>query len=213
MRKIDFLRSLSGDTRTKLLLHMDGVDNGTVFIDSSQAMRPITAVGDAKTTTSNKKFGTASATFDGTGDQITTPSNADFAFGTGDFTVEMWIYIVSWDNAALYQITTTGGFQFGREGTTTKWGVAQGGVAWRVQSSTLPTTGVWHHVAATRSGTTTRVFLDGTIVASGTDTSNYVQGALVIGDSFNGKIDELRVTNGFAWYTSNFTLATGPFLT
>ena len=201
------------DLKTVLLMHCDGANNSTSFFDNSVYGKTLTAAGDAKMTTANKKFGTAAATFDGTGDTITAASSSDFAFGTGDFTVEMWVYIISWNSSALYQIPVTSGFQFGREGTTTKWGVAEAGVAWRVQSSTLPSTGVWHHVAATRSGTTTRVFLDGTIVASGTDTSNYAQGSLVIGGSFTGQIDELRVSKGIARYTANFTPATEAFLT
>jgi hypothetical protein len=85
----------------------------------------------------------------------------------------------------------------------------------------------WHHVAITRSGSKTREFVDGQAFPSAWDESIMTPIAggsyLVIsgapcetpgaGDNgdFNGYIDELRVVNGVAVWTSNFTPPTAPY--
>jgi hypothetical protein len=63
------------------------------FIDNSRNNFVITSSGGAGLSTSQYKFGGASAYFDGTNDYLTSPQNAAFNFGTGDFTIEMWTYI------------------------------------------------------------------------------------------------------------------------
>ena len=74
----------------------------------------------------------------------------------------------------------------------------------------------WHHIALSRSGTSTRLFLDGVQVGSTyTDSNNYLVGASrpIFGASgFNtadvnylGYIDDFRITRGYARYTSTFT--------
>jgi hypothetical protein len=76
----------------------------------------------------------------------------------------------------------------------------------------------WSHVAVSRSGTSTRLFLNGVQQGSTyTDTRNYIQTPVTIGARFNniqnftGYIDELRISKGVARYTANFTAPTAPF--
>ena len=82
------------------------------------------------------------------------------------------------------------------------------------------TPGVWYHVAITRSGSTFRLFVNGTQVSSGTSSSNpndsnTTQVGRIVTTSatnyFKGLIDELRVTGGVARYTGNFTPPTKQF--
>jgi hypothetical protein len=80
------------------------------------------------------------------------------------------------------------------------------------------TASAWHHVAATRSGNTVRVFLDGTEDASATfSNGTAASSALVIGafadgtEALNGWMDEIRITKGLARYTANFTPPTEAF--
>ena len=71
----------------------------------------------------------------------------------------------------------------------------------------------WQHIAYTRSGTTGRIFVDGILQASGTDSKNYSANARVaIGHhptvssrNFPGSISNLRIVKGTALYTSRFT--------
>jgi hypothetical protein len=81
-------------------------------------------------------------------------------------------------------------------------------------------TGAWVYVAATRSGSTFRLFIngtqDGSTTSSGTvnSTSNYFSVGGTGGtnpDAMNGYIDELRITRGFARYTATFTPPTAAF--
>ena len=69
------------DQYTKSLLHFDG--NLT-----DESGKTWTAYGGAATSTAQKKFGTHALYLDGTDDYINTYGSSDFAFGTGDFTVE-----------------------------------------------------------------------------------------------------------------------------
>src|SRR3990167_2191991 len=79
-------------TNTKLLLHCDGVDASTTFTDSSTAsVKTVTAEGNGQVDTAQSKFGGASLLCDGTGDGLSIPDHADWAMGTGNFTVDFWV--------------------------------------------------------------------------------------------------------------------------
>lgn len=81
----------------------------------------------------------------------------------------------------------------------------------------------WTHIALCRSGSSTRLFLDGVQTGSTyTDTNNYLgpanrpvigaSGLSLGGSALNGYIDDLRITK-FARYTANFTPPTAAFPT
>ena len=77
------------------------------------------------------------------------------------------------------------------------------------------------HVAVTRSGTTVRLFVNGVVEATATGNSTNFNESLTLyigaetGNSLylNGYIDDLRITKGYARYTSNFTAPTSALLT
>ena len=116
-----------------------------------------------------------SVAFDGTGDYLTLASSGDFAFGTGDFTVECWIYTTNTTSDTFYRrIYMTdgptgnagGNFQIALEPSTGKVNL------WDSVLNLLGTSnvcnGVWHHVVGCRSGTTLRLFVDGVLESSTT---------------------------------------------
>jgi hypothetical protein len=83
-------------------------------------------------------------------------------------------------------------------------------------------TSAWIHVALTRAGNNTKLFINGTQEGS-TYTSGYTITAgdsLYIGGGFyapstrtiTGYIDDLRITKGYARYTANFTPPVGAFV-
>src|SRR5215831_6289961 len=75
-----------------LLLHCDGANGSTSFPDSSGLNHTVTPVGSAAVNTSIVKFGTGSALITGGTEWLNLDGSTDFAFGTGDFTVDCWVY-------------------------------------------------------------------------------------------------------------------------
>jgi hypothetical protein len=186
-----------------------------------RSKKGITAVGNAQISTAQSQFGGASAAFDGTGDYLLSPTNSNFGFGTGNFTIEGWIRFNNFTNAPVFVDMRSAG---GTEVVPTIYFDTSGAPIYftngsaRITGSNL-STGTWHHIAVSRSGTSTRMFVNGTQVGSTyTDSNNYVTTLLSIGivpyntafGALNGWVDEFRVSDT-ARYTANFTPSTTPF--
>jgi hypothetical protein len=215
-----------------LLLHCDGADGSKYVPDSSINKTPFAlgSAGNAIITNEQSKFGGSSIKFDGlpnAGAIVTTTSSSNFTFGTAAFTVEFWVFINSIADVTTLvdfrPIASNGAYpviSVGTDGTLNYYVNTD----FRISSSaSVMTTGVWHHVAVARSGTSTKLFLNGTQVGSTyTDSTNYL-GAdyrpLFSGSAFtdatsnnlNGYMDEIRITKGVARYTANFTPPTTAF--
>jgi hypothetical protein len=223
--KVDIKNPNGGnDAYTKLLLHADGSNGSTTFTDSEMnatQKKTVTANGNARIATAQSEFGGSSAYFDGTGDYLSLPNNSDFNFGTGDYTIDAWIYPTS-AGSPQYQFIfggASGELTLCLDGTSLelgKWYVA--GIAYSAAGSV--TSNTWQHVAVTRSGTTVKLFVNGIKVGDATDATNVTYaGQPRVGASsystnyayFNGYIDELRVTKGAARWTGNFTPPSYPY--
>jgi len=197
-----------------LLLHMNGSNGSTTFVDSSSNNFTISVFGDAQVSTTDPKFGTGSLTLDGNGDYLTTPANTAFAFGTGDFTVECWVYVNSGN-------TNDGLFTFGGQSTGLSVAVISGQWSLRPGGDDAlgsVVTGEWQHLAVCRSGTSMRMFINGTQIGSTvTSSTDFTDNQLKLGYYYstnyaiNAKVDEFRVTKGVARYTANFTAPTAAF--
>ena len=208
------------DPYTKSLLHFNGADGGTTFTD--EVGKTWTRVGSAVTKTAWKEFGTASGYFSGGNDRIYTPDHADFAFGTGNFTIDLWIKTTqSTEGHIVYQ---------GNDGETAAtvafWIRMYGGKVsfvpdYRnypshhvIQSQANVNDGNPHHVAVVRNGDTFTLYVDGTSQNSValasfnmTDSSNNLSVGKM-GPSYYpyiGYVDELRISKGIARWTSSFT--------
>lgn len=88
------------DPYCTLLMHMNGSNNGTTFVEETG--RLVTRFGDAKTVTAYSAFGGASAYFDGVGDYLTVPSTSDLLLGASDFTLDAFVQPVSLPSTAGY---------------------------------------------------------------------------------------------------------------
>jgi hypothetical protein len=185
---------------------------------SDRGGKTLTAVGDAQLNTAIKKYGLSSLRLDGTGDYVTIPSTADFGFGTGDFTIEGWFYrSVGGVQVTLFDFRTTATqnapWMFITSGGTLVYYVNGSN---RISGAGGITSGNWHHVAVSRQGTDTKLFVNGNQIGSTwTDTTNYINSPLTIGarftgalEFFNGYVDDIRISKGVARYTSNFTAPT-----
>lgn len=160
----------------------------------------------------------ASIEFDGSGDYLSLPSNAALAPGSGDFTWEAWLKPDSWTEtfSAVWVTAVTDGLLIGKNDTN--FVVRRRDVTDVIQYATMPTTGVWTHIAVTRSGTTLRMFYNGVQVGSATDSTTYATAATYIGDDgsgvagryYAGRISNVRFIKGTALYTADFTPPTSP---
>jgi hypothetical protein len=212
------------------LLHFDGVNGSTTITDNSKNNITFTVNGNSQISTAQSKFGGASILFDGTGDYLSSPSVSNFAFGTGDFTIECWAYKNSGtNNGILHLSSTAGGLQTNSTTNlaialfTTGTGTFYANNTSYNTSAFTNTTNTWNHYAIVRSSGVTKLYFNGNLVTdigtSGaiTDTTNYTGTYLAIGGYYstaylwNGYIDELRITNGYARYTGNFTPSTTAF--
>jgi len=212
-----------------LLLHGDGADGSTQIIDSSPRTKTVTAVGNAQISTTESKFNGSSLKFDGTGDYLGLGvNNPDYAFGSGDFTVEGWVYPIDTSASVFFggqsDLATKSGSSYGfflypsGDGTSLYIGSGNKSI-----NSPNPPINQWSHVAFVRNGTNFTSFLNGTIVSTRADigtsavnvgsvTYQATIGAFPNGSNdFNGYIDDFRITKGVARYTSNFTPPTQPF--
>jgi len=96
--------------------------------------------------------------------------------------------------------------------TTTAWEVT-------LTSTTSVSSNTWYHLAVVRSGNTFSLYVNGVSESTATssvviadDTSNLLIGVGDTGTTYlNGYIDDLRITKGYARYTSNFTPPTKAF--
>jgi hypothetical protein len=210
---------------TSLLLHMDGSNTSTNFVDSGPSALTVTRTGTPAISTSQSKYGGSSVALSGTTDRLDVASNTLFAFGTGDFTVEFWLYFnsVSTAQTSFVNVNVAGGFSCYWTGSlyysvpANNFVVSNRSVG-QFQSTWIPSANTWYHVAISRSGTNLRVFINGVQLGStATSSTSYIQGPLQIGGStdgagwtVNGYIDDLRITK-YARYTSAFTPPTSAF--
>ncbi len=208
------------DAQTVLCLHGDGVDGSTTITDSSSFSHAVTVVGNTQVDTAQSVFGGGSILFDGAGDYLQLDGSADFAFGTGDFEIDLR---VQFSSIAAQQViidfrplSTNGAYP------TLIYRSISGKIeyftnsAFQITGTTTISAGVWYHLALTRSGTSTRLFIGGVQEgATYSDSNNYLVGAScpVIGirgfdlstTPLAAWLDEIRVSKGASRWTANFT--------
>ena len=171
-------------------------------------------VGNAQISTSVKKYGTGSLAFDGSGDYLVSPMPSVSDIGTGNFTLEFWVYTnaLGTSQGLVGNMTESGtvGFSIYKQANNTIR--FQYGNSYITSGGTLSAS-TWYHIAVSRAGTSVKVFVNGTEWISGTVSTNLTSGSLVVGRAYtdadnyylNGYIDDLRVTKGYARYWENFT--------
>ena len=201
------------DSNVKFLANMaDGQ-----AIDSA-AQNNLTLYGNAKISTGQAKFGNTSLYLDGSDDYLVV--NNHKAYGTGPFTIEMFFRLDSVSGSrCLYDDRPDGA-----SGDYISLIIASGAVNFYVGTTLKVDAGsisanTFYHIALCRSGTDTKLFLDGTQIGStfSSDTTNYLNtGILRVGtnrgynNDLAGYIDEFRISH-MARYTSNFTAPTKAF--
>lgn len=217
----------------KVLLPMSGSNGGTSFPEvTGKSFSRLFAT----TSTDTAKFGASSGKFtasvSGVGNAVYADSAgyaSDLTIGSGDFTVEMWAYLSSLSGTPHFVLIHNGTFSdrcnlwYRNSDNKLMWYREISGTGVDVASATgVLAIGVWTHLAVSRAGSTLRMFVDGSVVATVTDSATYptMRGFTVgsvqplasgAGDGLNGYAQEVRFTKGVARYTGAFTPPSAPF--
>ena len=161
--------------------------------------------------------------FDGTGDKLSLDDSSDWDFGSGNFTIEFFLYaddlssittlVTQRNTNSVYSpfylgYNASNNLRFFASSTGNTWDIAN-----NVTFGTL-TTNRWYHIAIIRNGTQFVGYVDGTGTNLVTSSATLVSSSqsLAIGGELNsttydldGKISNLRIIKGTALYTSAFT--------
>ena len=232
IRQFKLTGSTVGDLhfpKVKLLLPLNGTNGATSASDSSNDNRTVTFLGsNSNISTAQSKFGGSSLAIGGSdGSRVTV--GGDGLNATGDFTFECWIYDTSTTTYPLLAWNSSNNGFFAYLGNGAASGSNKVLRHWNNGSVTNFSTELpqnqWYHFALVRSGSTVKLYINGTADSTTrTDSDTYLFGqssTMVIGSDggsqshtyFNGYLNDFRLTVGLARYTSNFTPPTSAHLT
>ena len=212
------------------LIHADGSNGGTnhAFLDSSGNNHTV-STGSMANYIYQGTFSPFSAEdgkwciqLSGTNDVMYVPgAQAGLGFGTGAYTIEMWIWVNDTGEAHLFD-TTNNGFNSPAQrirlylDSNTRLAFKEGTTVKGSASSQIPMY-QWVHVAVSRESNHTRGYVNGVQVFDFTGAHNiaapystaYIGG---YGQCLDGKISNVRVVKGTAVYSgsSGFTVPTEP---
>jgi hypothetical protein len=219
------------DSTTVVMLHLNGIEGSTTITD--EAGHVWTANGSAQITTSTFAFGGGSLFLVSAGSSfISTPDSDDYDFGTGDFTVQLYIRRNGSQGASngiiSARISASNGWALGF-GQTGVFGTDNapffsdnGTPSFTLTSSTILTDAEFDHVAVVRSSTTITLYQDGVTTAvtsiSAGQAINSGNGGLVVGRLYTNQSsnyitaygDEVKIDKGVALFTEAFSPPIGP---
>lgn len=220
--------SITNSEYTTALITTSGSTGGNAtFTDGSSNSRTISVTGNSTNTSfSPYRHAGYSMYFDGSGDYIEMAANSSFQFDTNDFTVEFWYKHVANTSAMRF---LGNNYQNGTW-TTNRWTMGIISSKLMFQSNTMhgsshtPSTtsiddGDWHHCALAREGSNFRLFVDGTLEAtytnSGSLDGNNAYGFTIgargtSAEQINGYLRDFRISNN-ARYTATFDAPTETF--
>lgn len=210
------------------LMHMDGANGSTAFVDSGSTSLSLAANGGAQVSTAASQFGGSSLALNGTSGcyvESSAPSVVSRLSGN-DFTIDFRVKFNSmagWNIIAVhgfnpadtgfYLATSSGGICFA-------YGLGTGTASVELWTPfSLMTTGAFYNVRVTRIGSTLRIFINGTLRASSTisvpiassSTDKLRIGGLNPTTTINGNIDEFYILNGYALNVGDYVPPTAAY--
>ena len=190
------------------------------FIDNSSNSFAITRNGNTRVTsfapfappTVYTSAVGGSAYIDGSGDTLVTPATAAFAYGTGDFTYETWVYPESTPNDSyiISQPSASAAYPL--------FTIYNGALHWVPSAGSYQafalsvTNGQWNHIAAVRQSGTVYGFLNG---VRGSTSHAYTTSLgsdrfirLCEGNRYKGYLSDTRISNVAVYTTTTYTIPT-----
>jgi hypothetical protein len=219
------------DENTKLIMHFDGSDDGTVFTDDSGNSFNGTATQQAVTSTDDKKFGSASL-YCPNKDSFITIADDIIPEGTADWTIDFWYKTAD--------ITTAWGQYYWRNGTDDShrlfahnynWSGGEHdikiGLCWNNENPNVElrtnTHGLvdnsWNHIAYARYNGEFLLFINGDLAVTSSGwgsysipnfASNFIIGHASDQANIAAYFDEFRVSDIARW-TADFTPPTEAY--
>ncbi len=209
-----------------LAVPMNGTNTAADFndysgdISGSGSNKAINVGGAAQTKTDKSYYYGSSGYFDGSHDQLSFAESSDFAFGTGDFTCEVWINPDSWADYRTIVDTRASGVN-----SDTGWILGQRAngkiyvytnANFLLESNTKPAEGQWTHVAFVRTAGQMQLYINGVRESTQNTQKNYTDNHCIIasesydnnsaGFDWTGYLSDLRFYKGVAKYTSDFDI-------
>lgn len=208
--------------------HMDGADAATTFTDSTARAHTVTGNDNAQIDTAQSQLGRSSVLFDGTSDYLNLDGSSDFAFGTGDFAIKLWVRL---NTTGITQVLYDGRPAGTASGSYPDLYISSGNVLKydtpgtnRITGTSALTTGIWYYIVLTRASGSTRLFLNGVQEGSTySDSTTYVNGTsrptvgtegnVPTNNELNGWIDDIHVattSRSTAWITTEYNNQSSP---
>ena len=225
--------SMRNNSNTKLLLHCNGTDESTTITDSGNTGHSPAAQGDSKLDTAIKKFGTASLLHGSTAnDYVSVADHADWNFGSGNLTIDFWVYYPSLPDSTYYgffdqYVDVSNGYSMYMVYYTTQQiifkhnnpSIQVGGFG------VLPViikAGEWYHIAIIRGwgGVANQwaITVNGKVYTSESKSGTMGDWATTFNigkagtySSQGAQMDEFRVVKGEALWTTQFIPPAGPY--
>lgn len=240
--ELEGLTDVGAAGQSGILMDFDGGNGSTTFTESTGKITSWSVFSTAQQSTAQVKYGVSSfegskggARYIQSNNLIGTDAEAEFAIGTGDFTFEVWAFIPTGATTAfqdVFAIESADGadevmrMAIGKSAASGSVddfifsvGTGSSGATSIVnlQNQALYSYDTWHHLAVSRSGSTLKAFVDGTEIASVSDSTNIgsVLGANLhmhigrnvpgTGQYLDSYLDNLYIIKGTAKYTAAFT--------
>ena len=206
------------------LSNLFGGTIGTGYTNGTRHTNPGTLTLNLSSVFPAKKHYDNNAAF-GSNKYISIPQDSQFDLGTEPFTLEC--YVKTSDTSTGYPIIIGRWGSGGDSNFNNIWDWrpraadnggrwcfrvpdTSGGASGIIDGGATVTDGAWHHIAVSRSGNTWRMFTDGQLTNTATNSNPIpaIDGPLNLArgyNTFTGSIQDLRFYKGVAKYTSNFT--------
>jgi hypothetical protein len=210
----------SYQNQDKLLLHFEEND-GSSLIDSSNNDSVATLL-DGSLNSSSSRYGSKSLSVpsSGTGAQVSKlSSNGNDIEGTSDYTIEMYFKLnQAVNNSVLFRSNSDGLIlkisNGGNDQISLGTSESSTGNNYSSSANSQPylVTNKWYHVAVVRENKVIKTYIDGVLRSTNNEKNDKsINGTYVIGEDLDGFIDEVRITNQVARYTSAFTPQNSAF--